>query len=50
MIMNRDFYVFERFESSDPVNQNSRIYSILEKAGLSDRIVSADGNIDPSGI
>ena len=49
MIMNRDFYVFERFENSDPVNQNSRIYSILKKAGLSDRIVGADRNIEPFG-
>lgn len=48
LIMNKEFYVFERFESSDPVNQNSRIYSILKKAGLSDRIVSVNGNADLS--
>lgn len=48
LILNKDFYVFERFESSDPVNQNSRIYSVLKKAGLSDRIVNVNGNADLS--
>ncbi len=48
LILNKDFFVFERFESSDPVNQNSRIYSVLKKAGLSDRIVNVNGNADLS--
>lgn len=44
LIMNKEFFVFERFSEKDPANQNSRIYSILKKAGASDRIVSASGN------
>ncbi len=48
LILNKDFYVFERFESSDPFNQNSRIYAVLKKAGLSDRIVNVNGNADLS--
>lgn len=46
LIYNKDFYVFERFSSDDRMNQNSRIYSILGKLGLLDRIVSNSNNIN----
>lgn len=41
----RDFCVFDRFKQGDIVNQNSRIYNILDKVGLRDRLVT-DGVTD----
>lgn len=38
---NTPFYTMLRNDDSDNVNMNSRIYSILEKAGLEERIVSS---------
>lgn len=38
---NKNFYVVERFVSGDPINQNSRIYNILSKLNLMDRLISA---------
>lgn len=34
------FAVFERFEESDPRNQNSRIFSLLALLGIEDRLIS----------
>lgn len=34
----KEFCVFERFSKADPNNQNSRIYNILSKTGLEDRL------------
>lgn len=41
LIFNKNFYVFERFAVSDEINQNSRIYNLLKKTGLEERIISA---------
>lgn len=37
---NKQFYTFERFKGNDTINQNDRIYEILEKLNLSYRIVT----------
>lgn len=42
-----DFCAFERFKKGDAANQNSRVYNILEKLGLMDRLV-AEGVTDNS--
>ena len=39
----RQFTVFERFSKKDPLNQNSRIYNLLELTSLKDRLVKYDG-------
>ncbi len=39
IIFKKDFYVFERFSKEDPINQNSRIYNILDKLYLHDRLI-----------
>lgn len=40
IIFNKQFYVFERFKKNSKHNQNSRIYSFVEKYGLKDRLVN----------
>ncbi|WP_322290503.1 polysaccharide pyruvyl transferase family protein [Paratractidigestivibacter sp.] len=40
--LNRDFCVFERFKRDDSGSQNSRVYNILEKMGLEDRLATED--------
>lgn len=37
---NKQFYTFERFKNDDTINQNDRIYEVLEKLDLSNRIVT----------
>lgn len=52
LIFEKPFSVFERFSKSDAINQNSRIYNLLEKTGLKDRLIGfrkeyrTPGNID----
>jgi len=36
---NKQFYVFERFSIDDQICQNSRIYNLLAKVGLQNRII-----------
>lgn len=38
--MNRNFCAFERFKRGDSGSQNSRVYNILDKAGLKSRLAS----------
>lgn len=40
--LGKEFGVFKRFHDDDPISQNSRIYNILKKTHLEDRLVSAD--------
>ena len=52
LIFEKPFSVFERFEKGDAINQNSRIYNLLEKTGLRNRLIGFRkeyqdcGNID----
>lgn len=41
---NKEFYAFLRFEENDELNQNSRVFNLLDRLDLSDRIV--DPNSD----
>lgn len=43
---NKEFITFERFRSNDKINQNSRIYNILNETDLTNRIFKEDSNID----
>ena len=46
----KEFIAFERFKASDAVNQNSRVYNILEKLGLRERLwTSGKGLTDVIG-
>lgn len=40
--LGKQFGVFKRFHDSDAISQNSRIYNILQKTNLEDRLVSAE--------
>lgn len=40
--LERNFCAFERFKKSDLANQNSRIYNILDKIGLQDRLTPTE--------
>lgn len=40
--LERDFCAFERFKRDDAGSQNSRVYNILNKVGLRDRLVTKD--------
>lgn len=42
--LGREFCAFERFRKDDALNQNSRVYNLLDKIGLRDRL--AIGGID----
>lgn len=42
LLFHKEFYTFERFASSDPINQNSRIYQMDNWFGIKDRIVSVE--------
>jgi hypothetical protein len=42
---NKNFYVFERFSSTDNIGQNSRIHNILNKLGLNDHLIKYDNPI-----
>lgn len=39
LIFNKDFYAYERFSDNNPINQNSRIYNILNKADINERLI-----------
>ncbi len=39
--LQKDFYVLERFTQEDPINQNSRIYNILQVLQLQSRLLTA---------
>ncbi len=43
--LEKQFVVFKRFKDDDLISQNSRIYNILEKTNLKDRLISADESI-----
>lgn len=45
ILFEKDFCAFERFREDDPINQNSRIHNILEKLGLTDRLVGNGENL-----
>ena len=40
--LEKQFAVFKRFKDEDPISQNSRIYNILNKLKLEDRLISTD--------
>lgn len=44
--LERDFCAFERFKKNDLINQNSRIYNLLNIVGLRDRLVNECSNIE----
>lgn len=53
LIFNKDFYAYERFSNDDPINQNSRIYNILDKADVHSRLIKYNNPINfkkPSDI
>lgn len=39
--LGREFCAFERFKKNDVINQNSRVYNLLDKVGLRTRLVTA---------
>lgn len=40
--LGREFCAFERFRSTSKINQNSRVYNLLDKVGLRDRLATGD--------
>ncbi|MCC8195499.1 MAG: polysaccharide pyruvyl transferase family protein [Ruminococcus sp.] len=42
IIFNKNFYTLRRFKDGDKASQNSRIYHILDVAGLTERLISID--------
>ncbi len=38
--LQKDFYILERFTQEDPINQNSRIYNLLDLLQLRDRLLT----------
>lgn len=42
LLFHKEFYTFERFTTTDPINQNSRIYQLDNWFGIKDRIVSVE--------
>lgn len=44
MLYHKNFFVFERFQTDDPINQNSRIYQLDEYFKISGRILSKDSH------
>lgn len=46
IVLEKQFAVFKRFKDTDPNNQNSRIFNILEKTRLEDRLISCDSSTD----
>ncbi len=43
LLLHKQFIPFERFDKHDALNQNSRVFNLLDKVGLTDRIVSHSG-------
>ena len=46
MNMNRDFVVLKRFKDSDKASQNSRLYDLLERYGVKDRLYNPSTALD----
>lgn len=44
--LEKQFIAFKRFKDDDPNNQNARIFNILEKTGLQDRLTGESTPID----
>lgn len=40
--LGKQFAAFKRFVDDDPISQNSRIYNILKKTGLEERLITTD--------
>lgn len=49
-ILETNFWTFERFNNSDKDSRNSRIYSLLNVLGLTDRLVKDNGKIGSTCI
>lgn len=45
LINNIDFFTFKRFSSKEKASTNSRIFSLLEKVELQDRLISGEENV-----
>lgn len=43
--LERQFVVFKRFSDDDKISQNSRIYNILRKLQLENRLISSDQSV-----
>ena len=50
LIFRNEFSVFERFDSTNNKNQNSRIYNLLTKAGLKHRMIAFHGEYHDPGM
>lgn len=46
----KDFYVFKRFNDKEKGSQNSRIYNIIEKMNLGNRLISNNKSISKENI
>ena len=44
--MEKEFFVFKRFLDTDTNSQNSRLYSLLKRFDLDERLVTNDDNIN----
>lgn len=42
ILYSRNFFIFERFATTSKINQNSRIYTLLSKLSLNERLTDAD--------
>lgn len=42
VLYHKDFLTFVRFKESDKMNQNTRVYNLFEKIGISNRLVPLD--------
>ena len=49
VIFHKNFSVIERFDRSSQINQNSRIYNILEMTKLVERLIPYNGSYHPIG-
>lgn len=45
MSLNKDFFVYKRFNDDDSVSQNSRIYDLLSDYGLTNRMITSNNRI-----
>lgn len=43
--LQKNFYILERFSSEDTINQNSRIYNIIEMFGIYDRLMVRETDV-----
>lgn len=42
ILFSRNFFIFERFATTSKINQNSRIYTLLSKLSLNERLTDVD--------